>query len=423
MIFSDRQRSVAQSALEKLNEALKEIIANATSKEQWLQEMEVSALTSQISDISVEVQEYDMLKSGQVSFSERYSLADLPRTLIQARIAKGLSQSDLAHSLGMKPQQIQRYEASEYMSASLARLIAISDILEIRITESFSTENKNKGFFLSWSHMDDVAWERFPGKEMVKRGWLEPANDQGLPEAIQSYFINSAGAQFATALHRKKVNGTSKPNEFALLAWQARILELAHNRVATVHVPNFNHNDDWLSDLVKCTQEDDGPKQAKDLLEQNGILLIVEKHLSNSYLDGAAMLASSDHPTIGMTLRYDRLDNFWFVLFHELGHIYQHLFDNPHIDFFDEEGMNTEDNLEREADEFALNTLIPQAKWDACLSRFSLKSEAVKIDAEKLNIHPSIIAGRIRKERNNYTILNNLLGQGVVRSQFEEFIL
>ena len=55
-----------------------------------------------------------------------------------------------------------------------------------------------------------------------------------------------------------------------------------------------------------------------------------------------------------------------------------------------------------------------------CLSRFALTEEAVRIDAERLGIDPSIIAGRIRKERNNYIILNNLIGLGTVRSQLTE---
>src|SRR5262249_10088348 len=134
---------------------------------------------------------------------------------------------------------------------------------------------------------------------------------------------------------------------------------------------------------------------------------------------GAAMISDFDRPVIGLTLRYDRLDNFWFVLMHELGHIILHLQEGLHFDFFDEEGPTGSDKLETEADKFALDTLIAPELWNQCLSRFALSEEAVMIDAETLGIHPSIIAGRIRKEQNNYTILNNLVGQNTVRRQFE----
>ena len=119
-------------------------------------------------------------------------------------------------------------------------------------------------------------------------------------------------------------------------------------------------------------------------------------------------------------MRFDRLDNFWFVLLHELGHVFLHLLDGLRFDFFDEETAGDGDAIEADADKFALDALIPEPLWNQCLSRFALSEEAVRIDAENLGIEPSIIAGRIRKERGNYTILNDLVGQGQVRSQLEE---
>jgi HTH-type transcriptional regulator/antitoxin HigA len=110
------------------------------------------------------------------------------------------------------------------------------------------------------------------------------------------------------------------------------------------------------------------------------------------------------------------------VLLHELGHVFLHLFDGLRYDFFDEEGASDNDSIEAEADKFALDALIPETLWDQCLSRFAISEEAVRIDADNLGIDPSIIAGRIRKERNNYTILTNLIGQGQVRSQFEDTV-
>ncbi len=88
------------------------------------------------------------------------------------------------------------------------------------------------------------------------------------------------------------------------------------------------------------------------------------------------MLSNSGHPVIGMTLRYDRLDNFWFVLLHELGHIFLHLFNGLRFDFFDEEDGSEADQIEREADKFALDTLIPPEAWNQCLSRFAMTAEA-----------------------------------------------
>jgi HTH-type transcriptional regulator/antitoxin HigA len=345
-------------------------------------------------------------------------LADLPRILIQARIAQGLSQTDLAERLGMKPQQIQRYEATEYMSASLARLIEIAEVLQVRVSQSFSSaQAPAENLLFAWSNASDVDWTRFPLKEMAKRGWLK---GKDLVEAAKGFFLEAAGPQFATALHRKKVRSGSPLNEFALLAWQARVLDLARVDQAAGRLGEFELKDGWLSELVSLTRDKKGPRKARDLLMQNGIALVIERHLSGTYLDGAAMISPMGYPVIALTLRYDRLDNFWFILFHELGHVFLHLYTALRLDFFDEEDGTDSDGVEREADRFALDRLIPEAVWKQCLSRFALTEEAVRIDADKLGMDPSIIAGRIRKERNNYIILNNLIGSGTVRSQFME---
>ena len=417
MIFSDRQYSVSKEQSAKLRGALERVLAD-TKKHERLRKIEAKALESQIAEIDREIADYNLLKSGSVAFSESYALSDLPRILIQARIAQGLSQTDLAERLGMKPQQIQRYEATEYMSASLARLIEVADILQVRVSQSFSAAHAPaENSLFAWSSTSDVDWTRFPLKEMAKRGWLK---GKDLVESARSFFLEAAGPQFATALHRKKVRSGNAPNEYALLAWQARVLELARVGHAAGRLADFELKDEWLSELVSLTRDKNGPRKARELLWENGIALVIERHLSGTYLDGAAMISAMGHPVVALTLRYDRLDNFWFVLFHELGHVFLHLYTSLRLDFFDEEDGTDTDGVEREADAFALDQLIPEATWKQCLSRFALTEEAVRIDAKKLGIDPSIIAGRIRKERNNYLILNDLIGSGTVRSQFVE---
>jgi HTH-type transcriptional regulator/antitoxin HigA len=417
MIFSDRQYSVSKEQSAKLRGALKRVLAD-TKKHERLRKIEAKALESQIAEIDREIADYDLLKSGSVAFSESYALSDLPRILIQARIAQGLSQTDLAERLGMKPQQVQRYEATEYMSASLARLIEVADILHVRVSQSFSAAHAPaENALFAWSKASDVDWTRFPLKEMAKRGWLK---GKDLVESARSFFLEAAGPQFATALHRKKVRSGNAPNEYALLAWQARVLELARVDHAAGRLADFELKDEWLAKLVSLTRDENGPHKARELLWENGIALVVERHLSGTYLDGAAMISAMGHPIVALTLRHDRLDNFWFVLFHELGHVFLHLYTALRLDFFDEEEGTDADGVELEADAFALDQLIPEAAWKQCLSRFALTEEAVRIDAEKLGIDPSIIAGRIRKERNNYLILNDLIGSGTIRSQFAE---
>lgn len=88
-----------------------------------------------MADLRTELQEYESLKPGGRKIPELRSFQDLPNALIQARIASGMSQEDLARKLGLKPQQIQRYEATDYMAASLARVSEVVKALGIQLRE------------------------------------------------------------------------------------------------------------------------------------------------------------------------------------------------------------------------------------------------------------------------------------------------
>ena len=419
MIYSAKQYSVSTAELAKLKSSLSSAGRRASSQP-WLKQAEIDALKGQIADIQVEISEYELLKSGQIVLSKTFSLEELPRVLVQARIACGMSQTNLAEKLNLKPQQIQRYEAAGYKGASLARLIEIADTLAVKVSGAFEGDSQADGSIFRWRDTDEIVWSQLPYKEMIKRDWLSVPKNANPLEKVKEYFLDAAGPQFAAAYHRKKMYSGTVPNEYALLAWQARVLQRARDLTAHREVPEFELDDRWLPELVSLTHREDGAKRGIRLLAEKGIVLVIERHLPGSYLDGSAMLDNANRPVIGLTLRHDRLDNFWFVLLHEIGHVFLHLFDGLRFDFFDEENASHAHSIEAEADQFALNALIPAALWDKCLSRFACSEEAVRIDAGSLGIDPSIIAGRIRKELGNYTILNNLVGQHQVRSQLQE---
>jgi len=145
MIVSDKQYGVSSAQLATLRDQL--AAARVRESDQpWLNQAEIDGLKSLIADIESELAEYDLLKSGQVSFSKTFGLEELPRLLVQARIASGMSQTDLARTLGIKPQQVQRYEASGYRGASLGRLIAIAKALGVTISASFGGSRQRHHF-------------------------------------------------------------------------------------------------------------------------------------------------------------------------------------------------------------------------------------------------------------------------------------
>src|SRR5438045_2870649 len=131
MITNERQYKIAKSGLAKLNDSIEQLdfaSAKETSGgDEVLIKAQVDEFKRECEDLSKQLGEYESLKAGSVQNLEARNLSDLPGLLIRARIATGLSQKGLAEKLGLKEQQIQRYEAEEYSSASLRRLIEVSD--------------------------------------------------------------------------------------------------------------------------------------------------------------------------------------------------------------------------------------------------------------------------------------------------------
>ena len=107
MIYNDKQYSISRGELDKLKNALAATEALPKDNE-WIQELEINGLKSQITEIEADLSYYDGLKAGEIAPSESISLETLPSVLIQARIASGLSQADLAEKIGLELQQIQR---------------------------------------------------------------------------------------------------------------------------------------------------------------------------------------------------------------------------------------------------------------------------------------------------------------------------
>lgn len=136
MLTNERQyRITRKKAIELRNaiEAFDSHVALRKDTHPRILKAEKDALKSLLEDLKTELQEYEQLKSGEVSTITVESLEELAHGLIQARIAGNLSQRALAHRLGLKEQQIQRYEAEAYSSASYRRLCQVAQALDVRI--------------------------------------------------------------------------------------------------------------------------------------------------------------------------------------------------------------------------------------------------------------------------------------------------
>jgi HTH-type transcriptional regulator/antitoxin HigA len=270
---------------------------------------------------------------------------------------------------------------------------------------------------------DVAAFKKFPLSEMVKRGWF-PGFSGTLTDAksqledLAAAFVGVLGSAALTpAFNRQNVRSGKKCDEHALTAWRIRVMSLAQRESLPPYTKGtLTHA--FLAELVRLSYLDDGPKLAREFLNKSGIHLVFERHLPKTYLDGAAMKLPDGSPVIALSLRIDRLDNFWFTLFHELAHVAQHL-DKDGIEvFFDDLTEKGKTECENEADAFASDALIPDSKWKgAGLTKHSSPFDVYCL-AASLRISPAIPAGRLRFEAHDYTLFKNMIGTGKVRTMF-----
>jgi HTH-type transcriptional regulator/antitoxin HigA len=262
----------------------------------------------------------------------------------------------------------------------------------------------------------------YPMAEMLKRdyirfkGTLQEAKEYG--EELLGDFFKIFGDQAPKPVYCRA--GGEKVSEHALTAWQAQAL----HKIEGERLPAFDAsavNLNFASTLAKLSYSEKGPQTAVEFLNKKGIHVVLLKHLPKTYLDGASFLSPKGNPVIGLTLRHDRLDNFWFTLMHELGHAHLHLHDQTEAFFDDVDRVSkTKDTREIEANTFASEALIDSKIWEANKSNLLKRPTAEKTVrfAESLNIHSAIVAGRIRWERDNYLLLPSLNANGRLKKLF-----
>ncbi|MGH9967102.1 MAG: ImmA/IrrE family metallo-endopeptidase [Pyrinomonadaceae bacterium] len=267
-----------------------------------------------------------------------------------------------------------------------------------------------------------IAWKRFPLKEMAGRGWIS-GSIQREPERLLASFFSQIGSPMEIAALLKRTETTRSARSldpYALAAWKARIVNKAADESPKVAYKPNSVNLKFMREVAQLSWSESGPRLAQEFLRTHGIPLIIEPHLSHTHLDGAAIMQGLDRPIIGMTIRHDRIDNFWYCLMHELAHIALH-YGQGITHFFDNLDLKeSKDPREQAADKLAGEALIPKEEWNRSPAKSLRSPEAAQHLARKLRIHPAVIAGRMRREAGSYKILNQMIGQGQVRKCFSE---
>ena len=139
MIKNERQYRITRTQAQRFEQTLRDLREHpetAGEVHPLIARAREDAVSSQLADLEAELREYESVKAGDFQVDELRVVADLPTLLIKARISRGLSQRELADRLGLKEQQIQRYEATDYNSAKWSRIREIAIALGIDLSNS-----------------------------------------------------------------------------------------------------------------------------------------------------------------------------------------------------------------------------------------------------------------------------------------------
>lgn len=323
---------------------------------------------------------------------------------------QGLRQKDIAAILGGKNR------ASEILagkrSLTLPMIRAVHE--KLGIPSDLLIGESNGEYQTGEIELDKVA-ERL----IAKRGWVATG------DSVSDWLKRLVAPAGSPVLLKNTVTfgATARTNRTNVWLWLARVREVADTR--TYLHGRFSRemlNTDLIRYVARLSWMDKGPRHAKDFLEERGIALVIEPHLPNTFLDGAALLGRNGAPVIGLTLRENRMDNFWFTLIHELIHVWKHLDPAKRRAIADEniEQPDDSEGIEREANDLASDILIPAAIWRRSAARLKPSTHNIQMLAHELQIHPAIVAGRVRYERKNYSLFSRLVGYRQAQLHFPE---
>ncbi|HLZ00958.1 MAG TPA: ImmA/IrrE family metallo-endopeptidase [Bradyrhizobium sp.] len=351
----------------------------------------------------------EVLSTLVEKYEDSFSRIDAPTPIaaIKYRMDElGLTPRGLEPFIGSRARVSEVLSGKRHLSIDMIR--SLHEGLRIPYESLFSERPRNIGI----EHVSEPALDKlnalgFSLERNNLRSFIPSSLHQGAPLAL---------------LRKTRTQRTSsKTDQSALMLWQAAVLQKCEE--ATERMP-FDINELRATDfrrLARLSTHSDGPLRATKMLSGLGVCVTVLPPLPGTFLDGAAMVSAYGVPVIGLTLRFDRVDSFWFTLLHEVAHIalhYDFLMQNREP-FIDDMEIRSDDMQEREADEFARKSLIPdhflgQVEWSAASSHDDLVAVATRA-----RVHVAIVAGRWQRDHQNYKKFSRLIERDTLRPMLQ----
>lgn len=327
-------------------------------------------------------------------------------------VISGVDETGLNHRLsGKRPVTaefaISLEEVFNVPADSFLELQKRYDLAKARITTKPDKERSTRA----------QLFDGLPIAEMIKRGWLNAESVRDMPKvetALASFFGVSQIDEIEVLPHAAKKTVVSADVTPVQLAWLYRVKQIAEDMVVGTY-SNFGVRRaiEMLRQLTLSAEE---ARKVPRILAECGIRYVIVESLPSAKIDGVCFWLNDVSPVIGMSLRYDRIDNFWFVLRHELEHVLQeHGKASIHIDS-ELEGAKAGvgDNIpeqERQANLAASEYCVPKKTMDSFIARKAptFAERDILGVAATLGVHPGLVAGQLRFRTGRYDLFSNHL--------------
>ncbi len=329
--------------------------------------------------------------------------------------ARGWAQIDLAYVLGCPVQSVNTIIAGKRsITPNMAK--ALGSAFDVS-AEFFL--NLQRAYDLAVANEPDSGISRrarlqscYPLREMFKRGWLEETDIALLERQITRYFdVNDLKEvpHLSHAAKKSKYENVSSEQ----LAWLFRVKQIAK----TLATPKYYHKalEKSIPLLKQLLVAPEGIRCVPKILNDCGVKFVLVEKLSKTKIDGVCFWIKSS-PVIGMSIRSDRIDNFWFVLRHEIEHVLRRHGQKSEIIDTDLTGERAGSNPSLPEEEIVANLaasdfcVYTNEMNDFCNKVGSLPTEReVLAFSKRVGVHPGIVVGQLQYRTNNYSVFRNYL--------------
>ncbi len=340
-----------------------------------------------------------------------------PGQLITALLAsREWSKRTLAVVLGVDEATVNRW-SSDKQAINAGIALSLEEVLDTPAEHFLNLQREYDLAKARFANRPDPARKNrlhlfggLPISEMIKRGWVDAQDIRdvaAVEKGLTKFFSANSLDEIEILPHAAKKTLVNNAPTATQMAWIYRVKAIASELLVAKYSPQL-----LVSAIEKLKLLTAAPEEARKvprILAESGVRFVIVESLPSAKIDGVCFWIDESSPVVGMSMRHDRIDNFWFVLRHELEHVIQgHGKDKIILDVeLEGERAGSGDNVpeeERVANNAAANFCIPSSQMDAFIARkapFFSERDMVGF-ARSLQVHPGIVAGQLQHRTGRY---------------------